>query len=415
MPQVDAIIPVHNNWPLTRDCLTSLAAHTDRSIRVIVADNGSTDETPHACPTLGNELFGDRFTLLRFETNRNFGPACNAAAALTQSDLLFLLNNDTLLGSDWLPPLVHTLESDAKLAGVGPLLLYPDGNVQHLGVAFWPGTGGVAHLYRSVPGDHALARTTRRFQALTAAALLLRRSDFLAVGGFDDAYVNGFEDVDLCLKLTADGRRMTCVPESRITHLESRTPRRKAHDAANAAHLSARWPLPLHGDLPELAAADGYLLRVLPDLELGLDVTPDRSRELMRRLGPRFDAGQCLGLLEEEPFWTQGYTLLGDFLERAGAWELAGNILARRLTLAFAPFPEDYARMLRIAKALDRDIAQIEKEIRLQNERIASAPSRLGPILDNLRASGKAAHAALIPLYEQAVRMNHQPSNKAGS
>ena len=406
MTQVAVIIPVHNNWPLTRDCLTSLAACTDAAIRVIVADNGSTDDTS-ACPHLGRTLFGDRFAFVRFDTNRNFGPACNAAAATAEEDLLLFLNNDTLLSPGWLPPLVHALESDARLAAVGPLLLYPDGRVQHLGIAFWPGGGGVSHLYRNIPGGHALAEKTRRFQALTAAALLLRREDFLAVGGFDEGYINGFEDVDLGLQLTANGRWMSCVPQSRVTHLESRTPRRKDHDAANSARLSARWSLPRCGDLPELIQADGYRLRVLPDLELLLDVPPERAQELLRRMGTRRDARTCLALLpdllDEEPFWVQGHALLADVVEQAGAWDLAEQVLNHYFALAFAPAPEDYARLLRIRTALGKDTARATAMLHQQRAAIDGARARLPGLVHTLLASGKAGHAALIPLYEQAA------------
>jgi GT2 family glycosyltransferase len=412
---VTVIIPVLNNWRLTRDCLVSLAAHTpahEPDVRVIVADNGSTDETPTACPALGRELFGERFAPLRFETNRNFGPACNAAAALAESDLLLFLNNDTLPAPGWLPPLIQELAAGAHLAGVGPLLLYPDESVQHLGIAFWPGGGGVAHLYRNLPGGHALAGRTREFQALTAAALLVRRTDFLAVGGFDEGYVNGFEDVDLGLKLTAGGRRMRCVPQSRITHLESRTPRRKEHDAANSSRLAARWDMRRYGDLPELAAADGYRLRVLPDLELTLDVTPEREREMLARLGPRFDPGRCFALLDEEPFWMGGWTLLGDFLERAGSLELAYQVLIRHFGLSLGLAPEDYARQARLLRAMGQDASKADEHLRRQRAMMAQAPARLQTITDNLRASGKAGHVALIPLFEQAVSVVRIDSGK---
>jgi hypothetical protein len=322
---------------------------------------------------------------------------------------LLFLNNDTLLAPGWLPPLVRALDENAELAGVGPLLLYPDGSVQHLGVAFWPGEGGVAHLYRNVEGGHVLAGKTRDFQALTAAALLVRRMDFLAVGGFDEGYVNGFEDVDLGLKLTADGRRMRCVPQSRITHLESRTPRRKEHDAANSARLSSRWQLGRYGDLPEVAAADGYLLRVLPDLELALDVPPERERALLAALGPRFDPGRCFALLDEEPFWLGGWTLLGDFLERTGSWEAAAQVLARQLSLALSPAPGDYARQLRIMKALNKDVSVVEDLLRKQRAAMERAPARLRDVTADLLASGKAGHAALIPLYERAASSGQRP------
>ncbi|MDR2726939.1 MAG: hypothetical protein LBC10_02980, partial [Deltaproteobacteria bacterium] len=205
------------------------------------------------------------------------------------------------------------------------------------------------------------------------------------------------------LKLTATGRRMRCLPKSRITHLESKTFRRKEHDEANSARLAALWDMRRYGDLPELTAADGYRLRVLPDLELVLDVTQERERELLARLGSRFDPGRCAALLQEEPFWTGGWTLLSDFLERAGSWELAAQVLIQYFSLIWAPAPEDRVRLVRIWRALGQDTSAAEEDLRRQHMAMEQAPARLRQVADNLLASGKAGHAALIPLYAQAV------------
>lgn len=92
MPTLSVVIPVHNKWELTAACLRSLAEHTPGGdVAVIVVDNASADDTSGACPALGSSLFGRRFRYRRFENNRNFGPACNAGAALADSDLLFFL------------------------------------------------------------------------------------------------------------------------------------------------------------------------------------------------------------------------------------------------------------------------------------------------------------------------------------
>ena len=123
MPTLSVVIPVHNKWELTAACLRSLAEHTPGGdVAVIVVDNASADDTSGACPALGSSLFGRRFRYRRFENNRNFGPACNAGAALADSDLLFFLNNDTLLTPGWLPPLQDALAAEPDLVGVGPLL-----------------------------------------------------------------------------------------------------------------------------------------------------------------------------------------------------------------------------------------------------------------------------------------------------
>ncbi len=353
MPSVSVIIPVLNKWPLTRDCLRSLADHSSLSdtglTRVIVVDNGSTDETPLACPALGRDLFQHRFSWLRFEQNRNFGPACNQAAHRADTDTLLFLNNDTRVLEGWLPPLTKAMEADPELAGVGPLLLFPDSTVQHLGIAIWPAGITLRHLYRCIRSDHPLATRRRSFQALTAAALLLRREDFCQAGGFHEDYINGFEDVDLCLHLTQNGRRMTVIPESRVIHLESQTPTRHDRNMYNGHLLRSRFNLSESADLEHLLTEDGYIPFVNPDLQITIGLPDAKKIDMLHRLRkhPFVDPELCLTLLEEEPYWEDGYLLLAGYFEKEGKWKEALDLCYRGLLLV--PTFELCSRMLHIA------------------------------------------------------------------
>jgi len=81
----------------------------------------------------------------------------------------------------------------------------------------------------------------KEFQAVTAACMLVRKEIFEKVRGFDEAFVNGFEDVDLCLKIRQIGKKVVYKPKSCLYHLESQTPGRKKHDNLNVARLATRW------------------------------------------------------------------------------------------------------------------------------------------------------------------------------
>lgn len=94
------IIPVLNKWELTKACLESLRAHTsaaDGEIEVILIDNASKDATPLEAPALGQAFFGAGFVYLPQSVNRNFSASCNIGARAATGDLLFFLNNDTML------------------------------------------------------------------------------------------------------------------------------------------------------------------------------------------------------------------------------------------------------------------------------------------------------------------------------
>jgi O-antigen biosynthesis protein len=144
---------------------------------------------------------------------------------------LVFLNNDTeILDPEW----AATLAEEAlrpEVGAVAPMLVYPDGKVQHAGVAL--GLHGYAgHPFAGLDPSHEtpFGRAnggTRNWMAVTAACMMVGREKFLAVGGFDESFVVAGNDVDLCLRLTAAGHRSLCVPHAVVVHDESQS--RGAH------------------------------------------------------------------------------------------------------------------------------------------------------------------------------------------
>ncbi len=133
--------------------------------------------------------------------------------------IFFFLNNDTLVQKNWLSPLVALMNERQDCGIVGSKLLYPDGNIQHIGVAFdW--RGNRRHIYKNYPADIAPAQEIRECEAVTGACLIIRKKIFKEVGGFDDRFKNGSEDIDLCLKVRAKGYRIFFCPLSVLTHFE---------------------------------------------------------------------------------------------------------------------------------------------------------------------------------------------------
>lgn len=236
------IIPVFNQWELTRACLKALASTIkDKSVEVIVVDNASTDVTQEACPFLGKQLFGNTFRYFRCTNNMNFGPASNIGAAMAVGEYLIFLNNDTVPLPGWYQPLIDDFSRFSKIAATGPLLLYPKSEpfghtIQHLGVVVSPFLK-VGHLYEGIPADSPLARKRRFFQIITGACMAIPRKLFIAVGLFDEKFINGFEDVDLCLRLRQQGYRMTVNPKAKVIHHKSQTPGRHQHEEANSRYL----------------------------------------------------------------------------------------------------------------------------------------------------------------------------------
>lgn len=231
------IIPVWNRCELTRQCIEALAKTTDGvSWELIVADNHSTDDTASFLSVLGGDV-----QIITNQENQGFAKACNQGAAVARGKYLVFLNNDTIPQAGWLNALVEEAESDSAVGVVGSKLLYPDGTVQHAGVVRDIEHRLPYHIYKNFSGDHRAVNRRREFQIVTAACMLIRRTLFEEVKGFDEEYVNGFEDADLCLKARESGYAVVYQPRSVVVHLESQTPGRKMHENANAARFLKRW------------------------------------------------------------------------------------------------------------------------------------------------------------------------------
>ena len=241
------IIPVFNKEELTRNCLASLDAHTTRELRweVIIVDNASSDGTP----LFLNEAVS-RYSWLRVirnDVNIGFSRACNQGARASIAPALLLLNNDTEAQSNWLQPLIRTLYSETRVAAVGSKLLFPDATIQHAGVFVMESELPVdpllpQHIYFRQPADHADAQIRRVYPVITGACMLMKRAAFDAVGGLDEEYWNGYEDVDLCFKFKERGWINVYEPESVLLHFESQSgPERFRRITENVRHLQKKW------------------------------------------------------------------------------------------------------------------------------------------------------------------------------
>jgi len=350
---LSVVIPVFNGWELTEPCLRSLAAHTPGDdFQVVLADNGSTDRTPQDAPDLGRTLFGERFVHHRLPGNLGFAKGCNAGAKASSASHLFFLNNDTTVTPGWLPPLMDGLRADRSLAGVGPLLLFPDdgsvraGRVQHLGIAVADGAE-FRHLYEYFPSSHPAVARQRRFSVITAAALLMPAPLFRAQGGFHEGFVNGMEDVDLCCRIARKGGTFSVVPQSVVHHHTHGTEGRFDHESANLRLLRARCR-DAREDFCALIREDGYEPAVTPWLGLAARPPESRSQELEDRFRADPSADRLRALLLEEPLWDHGYALLAALLETHG--QVRDAVPVAYLRSLLCPGLEAYRECARILR-----------------------------------------------------------------
>ena len=357
-PVFSVIIPVYNKWELTRNCLQSLRERTpEYDFEVIVVDNASKDATATELQPFGESLFGQRFRRIRFEENRNFGPACNAGAEAAAAPLVFFLNNDTLMTDGWAPPLVQALEDDPALGAVGPLLLYEDGTVQHLGVVMT--ASSFSHLYRGFPAEHPVVRRRRQLQALTGAALLMPKEFFMQCGGFFEGYRNGFEDVELSLRIRQRGRTLTCVPESVVYHLESQTFGRKQYEAENSALVAERCASLYYTDLHHYALQDGFSVFINDFFEIGVRLNMEEENALAKEAGDK-PASEWLRLTRKHPYWVHGREVLAAALEKEGKYVEALELRANLANIVSSE--ENFKKLMRVAILAGNAVTQAKTE-----------------------------------------------------
>jgi GT2 family glycosyltransferase len=307
MIRASLIIPVHGRAALTTQCLNSLLA--DRWVRehaeIIVVNDGSTDDTAEALAS-----FGDRIRVITHRPSAGFAVACNGGARSAHGEYLVFLNNDTLPEAGWLEALVDHADRHPKAGIVGCKLLFPDRTIQHAGVVICADRLP-RHVYAGFPSDHPAVNKTRPFQAVTGASMLVRREGFDAASGFDCAYVNGYEDIDLCLRLRELGREVHYCHRSVLLHLESMSAGRFDHSRRNTEVFRERWARRLIPDDLQYYVEDGLL-----------KITYGRSYPLV------FEVSPSVAVIEHDERDRQASRLL---IERA---RQVGELLKETVTLS---------------------------------------------------------------------------------
>jgi GT2 family glycosyltransferase len=237
--EVSFIVPLHNCLPLTKAMLESLRATIPPGLshEIVLVDDASTDGTREWLGTLGG---GVRVVLN--ERNLGYGASNNRGAAIARGECLALLNNDLVLPPGWLGPMLEVRRALGDRAGlVGNVQLDArTGAVDHAGI-FINHKGKPEHIRRLPPFHRRRYAAGWPVQAMTGACVLVGRSAWVRLGGFDERYVNGCEDVDFCLRAAAEGKINAIALGSAVRHHVSRAPGRKDRDEANTYRLALRW------------------------------------------------------------------------------------------------------------------------------------------------------------------------------
>lgn len=241
------------NWngaDMLRRFLPAVIKHSPEA-DIIVADNGSTDES--------RQLLAQQFPDIRtiaFDHNYGFAEGYNRALSQVESDLYLLLNSDVRVEEGWLRPMLSHMENHPEVAACQPKIRCewaPDmleyagacgGYIGRLGFPFCRG-----RLLGTVEKDNGQYDSIATVAWASGAALLIRSSAYWEAGGLDARFFAHQEEIDLCWRIRSRGWNIVCVPQSVVYHVGGGT---LPKDSPQKAYLNFRNNLLLlYKNLPE--------------------------------------------------------------------------------------------------------------------------------------------------------------------
>ncbi|MDI1249155.1 MAG: glycosyltransferase [Lacunisphaera sp.] len=237
--KVSFIIPLYNCLPLTQAMLASLRATLPAGLdyEIVFVDDGSTDGTREWLPTLPEPC---RSVLN--ERNAGFAATCNRGAEAASGGILIFLNNDLVLLPGWLEPMLDALTLNPTIGLVGNRQNRVDNDaLDHAGMEVTV-RGKITHR-QSLPAGRITAATLLEVPGVTAACLAVRRQDFLKSGRFDEGFLNGGEDVDLCFRLRTQLQLSSVVALGSVVrhHVSAARGPTNERDERNSRRLTGRW------------------------------------------------------------------------------------------------------------------------------------------------------------------------------
>jgi GT2 family glycosyltransferase len=243
-PKVSFIIPTRDNVSLLKNCLESIERLTTyRNYEIIIMNNDSVD------PATIEYLASTPHRIIPFREEFNYSRINNLGVSQAEGEYVLFLNDDTeVISGGWLQAMLEHAQRQ-EVGAVGAKLIYPDGRIQHAGVltgvggSWGPGVATHSHQFypSEFPGYLGTAAKITNYSAVTAACMLLRKSVFDEVGGFDEENLRvSFNDVDLCLRIRGRGYSILYTPYAELYHHES-VSRGYKGDPVEILYMRERW------------------------------------------------------------------------------------------------------------------------------------------------------------------------------
>lgn len=222
-PKVSIVIPNKDQVKTLDQCLKSIEASTYKNFEILIVENNSVEDATFA---YYKSIEPDNIKVIYWPNEFNYSAINNFAVSRASGDYLLFLNNDVeVITEDWIEEMVANCQRK-DVGIVGAKLYYPDNTVQHAGIVI--GIGGVAgSVFVGLPKDYTgylhKASVQQDLSAVTAACMMVKRSVYDQVGGFNEQLKIAFNDVDFCLRVRSKGYLVVFDPYVELYHYESKT------------------------------------------------------------------------------------------------------------------------------------------------------------------------------------------------
>lgn len=223
-PLISIIIPSCNHVNELSRCVNSIIEKsTYKNYEIIIVENNSSKETFEYYDTL-KKYPQIKVAVYKEKGGFNYSKINNFGVKFASGEHLLFLNNDMeVITPEWLEEMLMFSQRN-DVGAVGAMLYYKNNTVQHAGVIL--GIGGVAghafkHLPKGNPGYFGRAGYAQNLSAVTAACMMMKKSLFESIGGFDETFQVAFNDVDLCMRIRKSGNLIVFTPFAELYHYES--------------------------------------------------------------------------------------------------------------------------------------------------------------------------------------------------
>lgn len=226
MKKVSIIILNWNGQKLLEQFLPSVVKYsaTDNT-EIIVADNCSTDNSINFISQNYPQV-----RVIPLPKNYGYAEGYNKAISEVEAQYLILLNSDVEVTSGWLEPLIKQLDNNDEIAALQPKILSYR-NKEYFEYAGACGGFIDKYGYPFCRGRifHVIEKDLNQYDSPTdifwasGACLVIRKKDFEETGGFDSSFFAHMEEIDLCWRLNAQGKKIICEPQSTVYHLGAAT------------------------------------------------------------------------------------------------------------------------------------------------------------------------------------------------